>query len=400
MRHLLCCWELGEGYGHLFRLRGLIDQLPADVIHVSLASVDLTRAAELFPETELIQAPFCCGPARAFPQSVNYAQNLLRAGYWSADALRGVLRAWLTLFERFRPDALLVDHSPGALLAARIAGLRCFAVGSGWSLPPLVSPMPTLQPWFPIPEGKLLEHEAELLAAMNCALGEFAARPLDSLPELFSGCERLLTFHAELDHYERDDAEPRRGPVSASAAAPPGVAAPEAEIFVYVDREYSHLDRLAAALRERGRPVLASIRGATAEFCSGLSGGGLLARPGPLDIGRVLESCSLVICHGGVGLSGAALLAGKALLTLPQHLEQGLLGYRLGRRGLAASVGMYEREPDFPARIDKLLADESLLAGVARFRNERGGRSAASAALAAADRILGSLSVADAGRPC
>ncbi len=107
-----------------------------------------------------------------------------------------------------------------------------------------------------------------------------------------------------------------------------------------------------------------------------------------------------MICHGGVGLSASTLLAGRSLLTLPLHLEQSLLSYRLARRGLAVSIGKFDCAPDFVSTIEQVLADEAMRENVARFSRDRGGRSNADTAREVAARISASPNASKAGPTC
>ena len=203
MRRILFCWELGGGYGHLYPLLPFLLEFKRLGHDVGVAVKNLARAEEVFGrhEIKVLQAPTWWTPERSFPISVNYAQNLFRNGYWYSPALTGNLKAWLNLFDIWQPDLVFADHAPTALLAARSAGIPRAAVGSGFVLPPSLSPMPSLQPWFPIPQEVLDTREKEVLDQINSVLKALGFTILDCVADLFEGTEIFLTTFPELDHY-------------------------------------------------------------------------------------------------------------------------------------------------------------------------------------------------------
>ena len=77
------------------------------------------------------------------------------------------MHAWITLLALVKPDTVIADHAPTALLAAHIAGIPCVAFGSGFEIPPQVIPMPTIRPWESIDIAKLEQSEKLVLGQVN-----------------------------------------------------------------------------------------------------------------------------------------------------------------------------------------------------------------------------------------
>ena len=48
----------------------------------------------------------------------NFAHLLYNNGFYDADSLKATVQAWRELYETVRPDLIVFDHSPTALLAA------------------------------------------------------------------------------------------------------------------------------------------------------------------------------------------------------------------------------------------------------------------------------------------
>src|SRR3989304_7797751 len=144
MGQVLCCWELGAGYGHLYRLLPIVRELIRAGHQVTVVSKDPQRAQSIFEPlgTPVISAPVWSAPSRPFPLSINYSQNLFRNGYWHSPSLTQRVKGWLAVFDDSQPDFVLAEHAPTALLAARLANLPRGVTGTGFTLPPGLAPMP------------------------------------------------------------------------------------------------------------------------------------------------------------------------------------------------------------------------------------------------------------------
>ena len=194
MTRVLCCWELGGGFGHLFRLAPIGLELARRGCQVVYAIPDVARGAALLQTHayRILHAPVWQAPPKEHSLSQTYSKNLLRNGYWHRESLRNQLQGWLALFDDAQPDVILAEHAPSALLAARKAGLPRVAMGTGFSLPPLTAPMPGLQPWFTLPERYLIKSEKEFLECVNPVLRDLGASALTAVADVFEGAIQLL----------------------------------------------------------------------------------------------------------------------------------------------------------------------------------------------------------------
>jgi hypothetical protein len=109
---------------------------------------ELSRATRFFDlsETTLVQAPVWLRRSR-LPPSLSYAEILNRVGYLDADDLTALLGGWQELLRMVKPDLMIAEHSPTALIAARLEGVRRVTLGTGFETPPRVAPIPAIQPW-------------------------------------------------------------------------------------------------------------------------------------------------------------------------------------------------------------------------------------------------------------
>ncbi|HSU65552.1 MAG TPA: hypothetical protein VLJ39_01645, partial [Tepidisphaeraceae bacterium] len=148
-------------------------------------------------------------PAPATPVRIeSWADLLFNAGYASADSVGRVIEGWLALTRAQRIELVVDEFAPGAMLAARSAGIPSVTVGTGWSLPPALTPLPAIRFWEKPEPAVLHEAETRLLEAVNPALAAAGGLPIDRLAELFDPKLCCLCIFPELDHYlERGEAD-------------------------------------------------------------------------------------------------------------------------------------------------------------------------------------------------
>ncbi len=374
MHRILCCWELGGGFGHLYPLIPLISIFKKLGIEVGFAAQNLARAQQIIGnfDIKLFQSPIWQPPPRRFPLSLNYSQNLLRNGYWHIPSLKASLKAWIHLFEIFRPDFVLTDHSPTAILAAKLLKIPRAAVGSGFILPPCSSPMPSLQPWFLIPQHSLLAKEKECLNQINETLTALGFKRISVLADIFRGAELFLTTFPELDHYGSRQDIRYWGPVLSyeNNIKPFRQQRSGENIFMYLNYHYQFLYQILTLTKEIGMPTFAVIRDMPETSTKEWEGENIKISTEPVNLKKAIEQNQFFITHGGVNTGSFILLSGKPLLVLPEHLEQCLWGYRISKQNLGKMVNWFSPKPDFNNKLKALLSDKKMLKTVSAFANK------------------------------
>lgn len=302
-------------------------------------------------ELEVPQAP-----ARPFPVSVNYSANLLRNGYWHRETVSRRIESWRDVVSTLQPDLLFCDHAPSALLATRGMRVARAAMGTGFTMPPLSSPMPNVQCWFPIPAERLAEADAELLEVVN------AVTQLETVASLFDNVERFLCVEPELDHYDVRTATTYHGTIAPSFSAPF-----TGEIFLYMSSTNRFLKPVLDALIELGVDVVAYIRGEAPVAPN------IRYLHSMVDLAEVARRCSLAITHGGTQSSSLLLKHGAKVLICPEDLEKAVLGAQLQKRRLAHTLNWFA--PDVGNVRDRIetILDAPPLPDVARFSAKHSG---------------------------
>ncbi|MBI4789686.1 MAG: hypothetical protein HY782_21865 [Chloroflexi bacterium] len=371
MTRILCCWEFGGGYGHLFRLRPIGEALAERGSQVIYALRDVERGRPILEghAADIVQAPVWHVPPRAHPLSQTYAQNLWRNGYWHGESLKNQLQGWLALFDAYRPDLILAEHAPSALLAARKAGLPRAAIGTGFSLPPLTSPIPCLPPWFALPETHLVQSEAKFLDGVNRVLQDLGAAPLAAVAEIFEGAARFLCTWPELDHYGVRLDTRYWSPViySPDEIDAPWISSQRDNIFVYLKPQYRFFHPIIEWLRESKQPTLVFAPGLDPAERDALEGDTLTITPHPVNLSSAATRCRLMISHGGHNAGALMLLAGVALFICPMELEQAVWAHRLRAQGLADMVNFFNPDSDIRRNIGAALESPQLAEHVNTF---------------------------------
>lgn len=362
MARILLAWELGAGLGHLVNVVALHGALTADGHRCDLVVQDVEGVGRVGrPEgARVLQAPMAVTPASPhIRQPVTHAEVLHNCGFDTAARIEHRMRAWRDLYALLEPDALVCDHAPSAILAARGTGIRTVHASNTFSLPPDTSPLAPIRKADAARAGKAARIERRVLEDVNAALAGLGLPALAALHELFSfDVPGLLTFQ-ELDPFPRRNRVPEYwGPVMPrGGTAPEWPAGAGGPVFVYV-RAHPGLAALFDCLYDSGRPVLIHAPETDARFRRRWEGENLRFAEAPLDPLRTCREAALTVTHSGVGMGTIALLAGCPALLLPLHAEQALVAAALARTGAALAADLDDADT-VDAALGRLLHDGS-----------------------------------------
>ena len=289
---------------------------------------------------------------------VSFAEILRGCGYRDPELLARLITGWRELFAQFKPQLVVEDFAPTALLAARIEGIPRVRCGNGFCQPPRLTPIPPFRFDAAPPPERVRQAEADVLAVVNAALARVGAPPLERLAQQFESDDDLLCTFPELDHYGSRPMSGYWGPNLQTAAGEhvewTGVTGKR--VFVYVKRHLPHVDALIDALAARGCQVLAFIPDLEPERRARLEAPGRVACRGAVRLDAVLNRCDLVVSHGGT-LAPGSLMRGIPQLVFPSQYEQYLTGVRLQQLGVGRWVGPGQSAGQVGQALDALLDD-------------------------------------------
>lgn len=344
MARVLFCWELGAGSGHVSRHYHLIKQLRESGHDVYFALRNVTAGRQLYEDLGVlpIAAPYQALPNDSTGKpTYTYPQLLQQVGYDTPGNLVLLLEAWRALFHALRPDLLIADHSPTALLAARGLPLCKVAMGTGFSVPPDLEYFPNLTSK-PQDETWLRGIQAQVTKVVNEALFRLGLPELPRLGALFREVdERILTTPRELDHYgdRSDSALWGLGPFTGDLC-PSWPLSENRRIFAYL-KVAPTLRTTLKLLQELGLPSLVALDGVPEALTAEFAGSLLHFCSAAVDLGYVAKTCDSAILNATHGTTAALLMRGVPVLMIPLNLEQDVLARRATSLGLGvmASAG-------------------------------------------------------------
>lgn len=267
----------------------------------------------------------------------HYAHILHNIGFADADALFGLVRGWHTLFDLIKPDLVISDHSPTALLASRTRLHKIVATGTGFAIPPDRSPLPVLRHTSAQEATRLLKDEQQVLDNMNSVLERLGGRPLTRVTQLFAEHPAIFRTFRELDHYGARAHIKYWGSWETSLGVKPEWPAAEGpKIFAYL-KPFREIGGVLEAINRIGAPTLiyGNIDPATKQRYTSPT---LRFSPQPLDMQRIGAECDLAILHTTHATLADILLAGKPVLLLPLTLEQYVLTERVEKMGVGGRL--------------------------------------------------------------
>ncbi len=336
MKTILFISELGAGLGHVSpllaiakALRDSADRDPKFIFAVNdplmLRPLHLPAGDLVLPLPELKQNE----PLSSHSKS--YAEILAHHGFTRAEVMTPLLALWDDLLSLIKPDLIIADHSPTAILAAR-GRIPVLQTGSGYTMPPADLPIfpalrsamgaPTMQP--------------QMLDALNAVLKLRKQPLLPSLPALLATEGRALFSHPILDPYAGMRPDPYLGTYNQGIAPTTPVTSPS--VFLYAGARPDYLGTLVQALMATGLPIRAYLGPRETAATSFLRMSGAEVFKSPPALAEVFAISSVIVSHGGAGLTLAAMQAGRAQVILPIHAEAEFNASRIVSNGLGLAV--------------------------------------------------------------
>lgn len=380
MATVLFTWELGGGFGHLVRHRGLIERLLAAGHLVHFHAKLPANAAKVFAG---MPVTIGTSPAMAIPVAApilhanSYPEVIWNSGFAEVAAVQARVGYWLGVLDALQPAVVVADYSPGVVLACKLRGQRVIAAGCRFYTPARLSPMPPYRYWLPADHARLAASEAALLGVLNAAAANLGHSPFGTVTQALVAEETFLLSFEEFDHnYHTDGAEYLGSwPVPGFGEAPTW-RGDGPRIFAYLDRKILMAEILAACASSR------------ASLCLYAPGEGKLPIPigyesrvhladGPVNLSQAAAESDLCLSNANSNSMMPFLLAGKPHVVVPYTLEKYLIGRRLELLGAGFSAPR-NRPGDLAAKLAAVLHQRDFRRAAERFARRYSGQDGAS----------------------
>jgi hypothetical protein len=341
---ILLCWELGTDYQHLASLQSIVRFYQGKGYDVWIAARDVSKVKRLFSDVtiNIVAAPFAesaaeLGVEKQAPRS--YADFLRRCGFHQADALSGLVSAWRSLFSFIKPDLLLCDHAPAALLSAR--GLSVdgravakIAIGIPFSVPDDNRPAGVFFAGG-FATSDIVRFEDDIVRIINKVCIEFSISRINNLADLFADFDKcIFQTYSELDHYGYRSAEQRyktsyvgtEVPEFSESVVFPHFKGPKIYCHVKGSAETPVLLKTLQAI-ECSAVVL--VDGIPDAIINAHQSRHILYINKPVSMQNVLDKSTFAILNGGINSVSLFIKAGIPVALFPLHIEQFLMAKRV-----------------------------------------------------------------------
>jgi UDP:flavonoid glycosyltransferase YjiC (YdhE family) len=359
MKRILFAWQLGLNYGHLGQDLPIAEALRDEGYEVVFAVPDLRLGAQYLRPKRFtyLMSPLPMGSRNPPYPPGNLAEILLAAGFAEELTCMGLIEGWCHLIEMIRPDALVLDYSPFALVATRCLGIPAVQVSAGFDVAPSANPLPSIRPWEATPVARLRAADALVLKRVNAALASQGKPLFSSVAALFESAPALLTTFPELDPYGARPGATYVGPIS-SAISSAEVEWPQSDrrIFAYLRTSVPGIQGLLEGLANCGAGVICALPDAPDTLRKRYHRETFRLVPHAIALDPVLARADAVITYGGAATTAAALLAGVPLLIAAELVEQQLTALRVQELGAGIVMGAARSPSDVAQALQRLSA--------------------------------------------
>lgn len=315
---------------------------------LAVAARELQGAHQFFSgmHVQYYQAPFKQGQTPELQSHLSYAHLLYTSGYANPRELAVMLSAWFGILTSFRPDAVVFEHSPTALLASRALNVRRSLIGSGFVIPPIETPLglfPDTPRTAEILKG-LRSDEQLVLDVVNQAIRPFGMGELANLSEIYHPVDvRFLLTFPELDPFSQREPSEYYGvwPVG-ETRAPDWPSQGEKRIFAYISTFPSY-QVLLRDLKSIDAAVLIYAPGIPLPDKHDLSDKRLRFADELTNLDDVAADCDLFVSHGSHTSVARTLLKGIPQFMIPKYKEQLFTARRVSELGAGVFCGQEDK---------------------------------------------------------
>lgn len=365
MASIALIWELGADLGHISRFHPIALGLKARGHRVVLILKDVSRVNLIFAdeEVEVFKAPYEESSVENGPKQINFTETLFHVGYQHEDRLADRLSQWIQLYTSIKPDLLIFDHSPTAMLASRELDIPKILLGSSFTVPPNESPLPAYKFWDAnrIPMRFLHDSENRCVETINNALSTHKIQKINRVHEIYEADHTFIDTSPLLDVYKiRNNVEYLGVFKRPDIGCPP--VWPKSDtprVFVYVKERYKKISTLLAACKNTHCHFLIYCEGLSLEIKKSFSSDNIHFSDQPYRINEIIDSCDFAINHGS-SIAELVLQQGKPQLLLPMQMEQTMRAQKIASRSSALIFHPQDHDGHLNALINALFTNKKI----------------------------------------
>jgi UDP:flavonoid glycosyltransferase YjiC (YdhE family) len=346
MAKILIGWELGGNYGHLVSIRQLSSDLTkaGHECYLALQRIDSNLGC-LAAGEHLLQAPIWPNLLKDVHRARPKFPHATYGDIFSAlcldrpFALRSMIEGWQALLDLIKPDLVVAETAPALLMSARdfVPTIR---IGSGYDVPPHhMKRFPTLTG-----EGSV-QDEALAVEKINAALSQTSRQVVQSFPEMLKADVDIVACFREFDPYadwrKTEYCFPAIGPI-----VPPIAVNKGKEIFVYFHSVSRLIHPIWQALSKTKIPIRIHIPNVEEEHKKAFEDLGFKYESIPVPLNKIMKRSRMIISHGGLGLSSAAILCGMPHMIISHDVEKSLNGTAVSKFGAGIHNSIFELDTE------------------------------------------------------
>lgn len=340
---ILFCWECGAGLGHIKALERVAAEFDATKYSLCLVTPEnrpYTNLSSIFTSVNSIASSDMLAPDIVNLDMTSYNSNLYCLGLSSAKITFTRLQVWKQFFTRSKPELIIADYAPFALMAARAMGLKSIATGNGFTLPPTeVSTYPKF-----INQENSLDDQL-ILSQVNQALSLSGFARIKYVPDIFNATVQAPCTLKALDPFSKVRKNPVFMPLLGGEIK--SVSPNQSDrIFVYLThcRSQTH-EKVLNALQQLNLPVFIYSLQASEFDKERLKNTLVSFLPEPISFDDIVNNHRMIIHLGSYNLANELILAGKPQFIIPIDFEKILTAQLIKNLGAGASYPMHDETP-------------------------------------------------------
>lgn len=373
-KHVVIAWELGAGFGHFALINGLLERLLIKNYKVSLVVQDINLFTGLdLSKVSIYQAPLQKITKNQIEYQCNYSDVLFDLSYHNPELLASHIYAWKCLLSLLKPDLLICNFAPTAVLAAHTLNCNVSNIATGFGLPLLLNPLPALRSWVPEAIEKRKNSDIRLLSSINKACVLLGHKQYKSVSFALETSDKVLITFPELDPYVGRGDLSYWGALFSTISQNKEVwkTPKKTKVIIYLKNNLPKTEFIFNSLLNHDCEVMAYFEGGLIpNFYSKELMQNISVVKEALNLELLLKEASCVVCSAGHGLVANSLLHGVPMLLMPTNLEQKINTESVKALNAGMEIEAKDQEKDVAKKLNQILDNETYKKGAQEFQKK------------------------------